>query len=665
MLKVDFIPLLKALLRSLCTRFLGLLLIGLGCGLSSSVYAQLDFISLEAKVFSGAVRPGGPLKVEVTLTSKSPGLIEGDLVFEIEEVRGVQRIKIPKSTIVSGEQSHQLLFSPIQPRSLEPLLLKAKIIVKDTTIELGEQNLIPSVFSGHPFIMGVGGDGDTLRQYATLLEELKVEKHYEDAILNQTPNFEKVQTFPLAVSPLPTDPALYCDLDTLILFEEYLPGINSGQWEALIKWLKSGGSLAISHGEPSEKIKGFIQGLHDEADFVTPGEFQHGRVGLGNFVLVKSWPEGDDFRSDEWERLVGFLWNVKLIHRDNSRAVDAQWAKPIDPKKSVDYELWKRRHETLSAPVNTTQDDPYKPLHWVLPELLTPKNLSFIPPKTILYFLITLFILLVPIDYFFLGIIKKRHWTWILTLILSVSGTVYALNLADTNLGQHSSKRTLSIVDLGKRGQVLRENQFDLVFPQEEKEFKITLKEQLFSAMTFDIDEESPWSLYKGGINNETTVTLPPLTGERVLTRDLIHWRPELHRNYFYNKESPSGQTEWDSFWNADESKLLNLPELHERVKELYKVEEVTLISINGITEIQSQGRDGDTPLGRLLIRLTVPEWLSPLGAFRSVSPAGGMRLDDLSIIDTSDPQQWALIVLLRVGDSYQVYRRLYGKESS
>jgi hypothetical protein len=54
---------------------------------------------------------------------------------------------------------------------------------------------------------------------------------------------------------------------------------------------------------------------------------------------------------------------------------------------------------------------------------------------------------------------------------------------------------------------------------------------------------------------------------------------------------------------------------------------------------------------------------LQPSGVFTLVSqiaPGGGRNFDDLTLLDSSDPQQWMLVVAVQRGDDLLIYRKVY-----
>jgi hypothetical protein len=45
------------------------------------------------------------------------------------------------------------------------------------------------------------------------------------------------------------------------------------------------------------------------------------------------------------------------------------------------------------------------------------------------------------------------------------------------------------------------------------------------------------------------------------------------------------------------------------------------------------------------------------------ISPTGADNFEDLTVLDTTDPRQWLVVVVVREGEDYLIYRRLYYEE--
>ena len=57
---------------------------------------------------------------------------------------------------------------------------------------------------------------------------------------------------------------------------------------------------------------------------------------------------------------------------------------------------------------------------------------------------------------------------------------------------------------------------------------------------------------------------------------------------------------------------------------------------------------------------VSAPTAVSAFGIVSQGSPAGAWACDDLAVLDTSDPNEWLLVVAVSQGDDIVFYRRLY-----
>ena len=47
-------------------------------------------------------------------------------------------------------------------------------------------------------------------------------------------------------------------------------------------------------------------------------------------------------------------------------------------------------------------------------------------------------------------------------------------------------------------------------------------------------------------------------------------------------------------------------------------------------------------------------------GIVSQIAPEGAGSLEDLALLDSSDPAQWVLVIVEQQGENFQVYRKLY-----
>ena len=47
-------------------------------------------------------------------------------------------------------------------------------------------------------------------------------------------------------------------------------------------------------------------------------------------------------------------------------------------------------------------------------------------------------------------------------------------------------------------------------------------------------------------------------------------------------------------------------------------------------------------------------------GLVSQIAPHGAGSLEDLAFLDSSDPSQWALVIIEQQGENFEVFRKLY-----
>ena len=73
-----------------------------------------------------------------------------------------------------------------------------------------------------------------------------------------------------------------------------------------------------------------------------------------------------------------------------------------------------------------------------------------------------------PIDFLVLGALRRRGLTWITFPAVALAVALLVLWLSRAHLGDADSRRALEVVDVGRSGEVLRRNRFELFLPARE-----------------------------------------------------------------------------------------------------------------------------------------------------------------------------------------------------
>ena len=114
-----------------------------------------------------------------------------------------------------------------------------------------------------------------------------------------------------------------------------------------------------------------------------------------------------------------------------------------------------------------------------LERLLLPDSVSGLPLGTVSLVLVLFLLAIGPGDYFLLGWLKRRRWTWILFPVVSLLFTGFTMWLARQHLGHTSYERAMTVVDLGDDGQPVRTSRFEMLYAASNRTVTVDLQDQL------------------------------------------------------------------------------------------------------------------------------------------------------------------------------------------
>ena len=322
--------------------------------------------------------------------------------------------------------------------------------------------------------------------------------------------------------------------------------------------------------------------------------------------------------------------------------------------------------------------------------LLMPRTVRLIPFSALIGLLVLFLLMIGPGDYFVLGFLRRRRFTWVLFPATSIAFTVATVLMANHYLGLRDQRRSLIVVDLAKDGTALRWNRYELVFAARDKQSVTELKDALWAPL--DVRAGMPnfvqvmpgrpynsfnpnYGYVSGGTGRETD---PPLY-DGVLpvhfqsSEAIRQWQPEVNRIFSF--EPPP--VPLFPNWRAIEEAWPNLDNVQTRLaEEKFPKCDVRVISRHNPNIISSDPRD---PLSRYTISLPnsvvgrVEEILpdSILGEIcvadstglqslvSQISPTGGGNFEDAQAMDP-EANDSVLAVVTRSGDDIVVYRRFF-----
>ncbi|MBI5759720.1 MAG: hypothetical protein HZA46_14480 [Planctomycetales bacterium] len=345
-----------------------------------------------------------------------------------------------------------------------------------------------------------------------------------------------------------------------------------------------------------------------DGDAATPAMSQTYRVGLGRAVVALGNPEraATWWASPAWREAVAFLWKVRAdqvasltadpaAKREASQAaaaaakaaVSAQavgaGASAAEQPDSAAQQGFPIAYPPLPMPgmamqVGADTEDYNKflqyapiPIHTIDQLLLKlmPQSMR-VMPLSLMMFLLSLYVVVIgPGDYFGLGWIRRRKWTWVLFPTVTIGFALFILWLSQWYLGIADNRRALTVLDLGDDGRVVRQNRLELVITGSSRAVTTPVKQAFFTplahhhfggSMTNQMQfagavYASPGGGLAGGFNpNQRDATDPGPTqysgrvpSQFTALQNLPQWTPRMNRQLGISPGDSEVAVDWEA----------------------------------------------------------------------------------------------------------------------
>ncbi|MBI4585844.1 MAG: hypothetical protein HY717_17685 [Planctomycetes bacterium] len=372
------------------------------------------------------------------------------------------------------------------------------------------------------------------------------------------------------------------------------------------------------------------------------------RAGLGRVVLVWKAPQPEDLDHESWWEAAAFLWKYSRIHVP-SISKQGRWRDSAERKwLETSSDLDRAREKLLGY--------------------FLPSGLRVLPFSLLFFLLLIFFAAAGPVDYFLLGLLKKRRLTWIYQPSLCAGFALFLVWLANIYHGNPGSQKSMAIVDHCSRGRVLRESLYAFHISGFHEELETTKAGALFAPVSaWELDpfpeRGSPFfaSEFSGGED------LPSIEGKFPgryrIRRKILKWNPCASHSFAIGRESKLSplKIRWDAV-GPDQFRTL---EGRERLKKFLFGEANFSGRIDLLHGSEHYGicrSDPAIPM-EFILRASSRKRQGIFYLASQLSPAGGDGFDDLAIHDAGDPRQWLLVAASAVEDGFVVHRRLYFEE--
>jgi hypothetical protein len=317
------------------------------------------------------------------------------------------------------------------------------------------------------------------------------------------------------IGDLPEDPLGYCAFDVVLLSDGGLAQMSEEQLRGLGIWVRAGGSLCVLAAEPLQgRHLNFLrtvmkQGLGSESDLMQDADgrlsFVDGATdrvvmshyGLGRAVLL---PRQEDLTALLSQplmngKLLGFLWKLRqdsILRTEASASFlnDLNLVRMWFPEAKQDDSgifmettpsMWV---EGLGRVEWTERDGRYyvdpSSIRSVyrgfrlnpdaglsLPEIengMLPSDVAMVPTEVIALILIGYVLMIGPVDYFVLGWLQLRKYTWVVFPLVTACFTFLTIVVAHAYMSSDLKEGVMVITDLGEAGTPVRQTTLQTLF---------------------------------------------------------------------------------------------------------------------------------------------------------------------------------------------------------
>lgn len=628
----------------------------------------------------GAFRGQAPLALSVTLHWADPALLEGRLKLRwFVDQTHLGTYLSPETALAESSITRSILLPPvIMPHDEAIFSIQGQFETADRVYDLDihdvavpldwRRTFLVGLCREPPLRMGVDelppGSGVRTR----LIESLRLEEFFSERF-----QARELSTLVVEISPedLPRTPLRLLSFDLLVIPADRFERLEPDQWESLAAWVEAGGSLCCLINSPlTEEQVDIVNRLtgHDPVDApylrTAEGELlpvTGGSVGidlyrpaLGRLAIVRG-PVNVDTR--QWQRALLFLWKAR-------QDAIGEWERG---------KLWPQRatvdRHGYQLPLT------FEPMRHLaageMTSLLLPESIQGLPLVSVAALLVLFLMLIAPGDYFLLGWLRRRRWTWVLFPAMSLLFTWVTMTLAERHLGTSSLGRSITIIDLSADGRPVRATRIDLLYAASNR---MERTEQQEASLMVPIDPgtrdtgaarhrtpqppkyEPPWS-YVGN-----------LPGRHIVERTVRQWSPRLSRTTTIGPpdtpdDSPLAGFDWASITREQLDDPDRFREVQRALRRHDPAADAAVLS--GPMPSESDKSAGQrTRVFNFLKRVSVTGDSHLFSYVSQISPTAAGQWEDLAVVDQTDGETLLLLVMTESSEGqYVAYRQLFREE--
>ncbi|MSR58841.1 MAG: hypothetical protein EXS05_14515 [Planctomycetaceae bacterium] len=544
---------------------------------------KLSITSLVARARSQA-----PQMIEVSLNNSLNQLLEGELELKFYVGRRLVGEYQSDTLVLSGDtQRFRIMLPPITKHydATAVNIVGRWLVNGQPQFDLGggldgEHDLVVPAYWRRWFVIGISRP--ELARQSREGQAMESSLAFERFNPNMVDRLE-LTTYPTPIPPrsFPTTAVGYMGFDLLLLEADGFTDLQEAQLSAIATWVEAGGSVLVRPTGPMKPTHiGFLNrltaGQPQRAPYLLDEQrrldvnsaamsepFVRCHCDLGRAVIVHRplRPE-EDFTTPEWVETSLFLWKYRVDQAEAVRYL-GRWSYQ-HPNFKGD---WRAPH-----PFAPQEESPAPRLR----ELLLPTKVQGIPFWVVVTILSLFLLAIAPGDYYLLGLLRARRYTWLLLTGLSLAFTIGTIQIAERVMGNTDYRTSLVVIDLGREANPVRSSRFELLFTATQKLLETHRQNELYVSIDDRIphflaersargyfvapitaeDEQSP----PVGLAADLPVYVGRVPSSYVVRQQMRQWSPLVSRRTAFAEPVDVPQLDWarldpNSWRDADEGR--------------------------------------------------------------------------------------------------------------
>ena len=522
-------------------------------------------LSLDVEQAASAARTNAILPLTFSIHHNGTSVLEGDLVYLVSGGNGAPGY-FRQHVVLSPGQNR---FGGVVRTSAtfdrnRQLVLKADFITSQGRIDLGTHPLRVSDILGRKFVVAVCETDAESR--LTPWQDFAGQLRFEQFNADKTRRQGTTSLAHIAPMEFPENALELCAYDMVLVSPLALPALKDKSLQALLTWVEAGGSVCVVPTAPmDQRHAAFLNALIKEHPQLTPfvlnasgqivsslpaGQESDSRLlahkGLGTVaILLRDTSVKRSYDSTDWRRMVTFLWRYRSdqqadVLRRGTWTVPRLQTFANNPYgnqfQQNAYRDTDGRNQIELAPTPGGNLSP-------LVNRLIPDGLRVVPFSLMGLILAGYVALIGPVDYFLLGWIKKRKWTWFTFPLVTAGMAVFTIWLIESYMATPDNRKAVVILDVNAEGKVLRANRFDLLFASGNRTVAAEVQHALFVPFDSDstfVDESygrNPYGYRNSNFGGSSDAGVVAYDGQFPLryavTQGVRQWTPQLNRRMY------------------------------------------------------------------------------------------------------------------------------------